>query len=33
VGLKDDVEHGAERWWVQLLYPLIKSRRESTVLK
>jgi sterol desaturase/sphingolipid hydroxylase (fatty acid hydroxylase superfamily) len=32
VGLKDDVEHGAERWWVQLLYPLLKSRREASAL-
>jgi sterol desaturase/sphingolipid hydroxylase (fatty acid hydroxylase superfamily) len=32
VGLKDDVDHGAERWWVQLLYPLVKSRRAQSAL-
>lgn len=32
VGLKDDSEHGPERWWVQLLYPIIKSRREQSAL-
>jgi sterol desaturase/sphingolipid hydroxylase (fatty acid hydroxylase superfamily) len=32
VGLQDDVEHGAERWWVQLFYPLVKSRRERSAL-
>jgi sterol desaturase/sphingolipid hydroxylase (fatty acid hydroxylase superfamily) len=32
VGLQDDVDHGAERWWVQLMYPLLKSRREASVL-
>jgi sterol desaturase/sphingolipid hydroxylase (fatty acid hydroxylase superfamily) len=32
VGLKDDLEHGPERWWVQLLYPLVKSRRERSAL-
>jgi sterol desaturase/sphingolipid hydroxylase (fatty acid hydroxylase superfamily) len=32
VGLRDDLEHGPERWWVQLLYPLLKSRRTASVL-
>lgn len=32
VGLKDDTEHGPERWWVQLLYPLVKSRRAESTL-
>jgi sterol desaturase/sphingolipid hydroxylase (fatty acid hydroxylase superfamily) len=32
VGLKDDTDHGPERWWVQLLYPLLKSRRAESTL-
>jgi sterol desaturase/sphingolipid hydroxylase (fatty acid hydroxylase superfamily) len=32
VGLKDDVEHGPERWRVQLLYPLLKSQRGQSAL-
>jgi sterol desaturase/sphingolipid hydroxylase (fatty acid hydroxylase superfamily) len=32
VGLKDDVDNGAERWWIQLLYPLVKSRRAQSAL-
>jgi len=32
VGLKDDVEHGPERWPVQLAYPLVKSRRARSAL-
>lgn len=32
VGLKDDIDHGAERWWVQLLYPVFKSQREQSAL-
>jgi len=32
VGLKDDAEHGPERWWVQLLYPIVKSKREQSAL-
>lgn len=32
VGLQDDVDHGPERWWVQLFYPFAKSRREASVL-
>jgi sterol desaturase/sphingolipid hydroxylase (fatty acid hydroxylase superfamily) len=32
VGLKDDADHGPERWWVQLAWPLIKSRRAESVL-
>jgi len=31
-GLKDDVDNGAERWWIQLLYPLVKSRRAQSAL-
>jgi sterol desaturase/sphingolipid hydroxylase (fatty acid hydroxylase superfamily) len=32
VGLIDDVEYGQERWWIQLLYPLFKSRRAQSAL-
>jgi sterol desaturase/sphingolipid hydroxylase (fatty acid hydroxylase superfamily) len=32
VGLKDDVDNGAERWLIQLLYPLVKSRRAQSAL-
>jgi sterol desaturase/sphingolipid hydroxylase (fatty acid hydroxylase superfamily) len=32
VGLRDDVDNGAERWWIQLLYPLLKSRRAQSAL-
>lgn len=32
VGLKDDLDHGAERWWVQLLYPIVKSQRRQSAL-
>lgn len=32
VGLKDDTDHGPERWWVQLLYPLLKSGRAGSTL-
>ena len=32
VGLKDDLEHGPERWWVQLLYPIVKSKRSRSAL-
>jgi sterol desaturase/sphingolipid hydroxylase (fatty acid hydroxylase superfamily) len=32
VGLKDDVDNGAERWWIQLLYPVLKSRRAQSAL-
>lgn len=31
-GLYDDVVHGPERWTVQLFYPLLRSRRQATVL-
>jgi len=31
-GLKDDRRHGQERWYHQLLYPLVRSRRQETVL-
>jgi sterol desaturase/sphingolipid hydroxylase (fatty acid hydroxylase superfamily) len=32
VGLRDDLLFGAEKWWVQLLYPLFRSRRQHSVL-
>jgi len=32
VGLSDDIAHGQERWWIQLLYPIFKSRREQSAL-
>jgi sterol desaturase/sphingolipid hydroxylase (fatty acid hydroxylase superfamily) len=32
VGLADDAEHGAERWFVQLLYPFVRSKRASSTL-
>ena len=32
VGLRDDQLFGAEKWWVQLLYPLFWSRREHSAL-
>ena len=32
VGLQDDIDHGAERWTVQLAFPLLKSRRARSVL-
>lgn len=32
VGLKDDLDHGAERWWVQLLYPIVISQRRQSAL-
>ena len=32
VGLRDDLEHGPERWWVQLLFPLLRSRRARSAL-
>ena len=31
-GLTDDRAHGSERWLVQLIYPLRRSRRADTVL-
>jgi sterol desaturase/sphingolipid hydroxylase (fatty acid hydroxylase superfamily) len=31
-GLTDDRQHGSESWWVQLTYPVFKSRRADTVL-
>ena len=31
-GLPDDRRHGAERWHVQVFYPLFRSRRAETVL-
>lgn len=31
-GLTDDRAHGSERWLVQLIYPLRRSRRAGTVL-
>jgi len=32
VGLRDDLEHGPERWPVQLLFPLLRSKRERSAL-
>lgn len=32
VGLRDDDRHGPEPWQVQLLYPLLKSRRAQSAL-
>jgi sterol desaturase/sphingolipid hydroxylase (fatty acid hydroxylase superfamily) len=32
VGLKDDVLFGAEKWWVQLLYPVFRSKRVHSAL-
>ena len=31
-GLRDDLELGQERWWIQLLYPVFKSRRTQSAL-
>lgn len=31
-GLKDDRRHGQERWYHQLFFPLVRSRRPETVL-
>lgn len=31
-GLPDDRRHGAERWHVQVFYPLFRSRRKQSVL-
>lgn len=31
-GLADDRRHGAERWYVQVFYPLLRSRRPESVL-
>ncbi|MEO6699748.1 MAG: sterol desaturase family protein [Paraperlucidibaca sp.] len=31
-GLPDDRRHGAEKWTVQVFYPLLKSRRAESVL-
>ncbi|MEO8000606.1 MAG: sterol desaturase family protein [Arenimonas sp.] len=31
-GLRDDVDHGQERWWIQLLYPVFKSKRAQSAL-
>ena len=32
VGLRDDQLFGAEKWWVQLLYPVFRSRRVHSAL-
>ena len=32
VGLRDDLDHGPERWQVQLLFPLLRSARERSAL-
>ena len=31
-GLKDDVLFGAEKWWVELFYPIFKSKRQHSAL-
>lgn len=31
-GLADDRKHGHERWWVQLLFPIFRSRRPISAL-
>jgi hypothetical protein len=33
VGLKDDRIFGKERWFVEMFYPLLQSRREHSALK
>ncbi|MEN9889077.1 MAG: hypothetical protein RL559_1114, partial [Pseudomonadota bacterium] len=33
VGLIDDQLFGQERWYHQMFYPLLQSRREQTALK
>ncbi len=32
VGLQDDLDHGKERWFVEMFYPLLQSRRSHSVL-
>ena len=32
VGLKDDVLFGAEKWWVELFYPVFSSKRQHSAL-
>ena len=32
VGLQDDLDHGKERWFVEMFYPLLQSRRAHSVL-
>lgn len=32
VGLRDDQLFGREKWWVQLFYPLFKSKRQHSAL-
>lgn len=31
-GLADDRRHGHERWWIQLLFPVFRSRRPASAL-
>ncbi len=33
VGLQDDLDHGPERWYHQMFYPLVQSRREHSALR
>ncbi len=33
VGLQDDISHGPERWYVQMFYPLLQSRRAHSALR
>jgi hypothetical protein len=32
VGLPDDLMHGKERWFVEMFYPLVQSRRTRSAL-
>lgn len=32
IGLRDDELFGAEKWWVELFYPVFKSRRQHSAL-
>ena len=32
IGLRDDQLFGKERWWVEMFYPLFRSRREHSAL-
>jgi sterol desaturase/sphingolipid hydroxylase (fatty acid hydroxylase superfamily) len=33
VGLQDDLVYGQERWFAQMFYPLLQSRREHSALR
>jgi sterol desaturase/sphingolipid hydroxylase (fatty acid hydroxylase superfamily) len=32
VGLQDDLDHGKERWFVEMFFPLLQSKRPASVL-